>query len=407
MTMIGRRSLLTFAGLGGASLALPGATAHAAPAPAPSAPARPSLAQPAPARPAAPIDLPAPTARRTVGTVSLHLVDEDRQDPFAPAPAPRELMVQLWYPALGAAGRPRAPYTTARVAAELDRIALLDAGTIARLRPTARLGAPAAPGALPLLLLGHGRKGGRSNCTALAEELAAHGYLVAALDHTYDAAVVEFPDGRLVRSVLEDDPADWGATERTEISTRAADLRFVATELTTGRTTRRHAGLPCADPERIGVLGHSMGGSAAAEAVRQDRRFAAGLNLDGGLFGSPVPDEGLDRPFLLLTTLEDHETWRRWREHQRGWGRQLLQRDSGHLSSTDLTFAAGPGHLAEHTSPEVAAQLLGTIAPERAAELTRVYVRAHFDRFLRGRPSPLLDAPVPRYPEISIVWSRG
>ncbi|MER5353558.1 alpha/beta hydrolase [Kitasatospora sp. NPDC002551] len=406
MTMIGRRSLLTFAGLGGASLALPGTPAYAAPAPAPTV--TPVAAPPATApSSAAPIDLPAPTVRRTVGTVSLHLVDEHRQDPFAPTPAPRELMVQLWYPARAAAGRPRAPYTTARVAAALDQGTFLDPGTIARLRPTARLGAPALPGALPLLLLGHGRKGGRSNCTALAEELAARGYLVAALDHTYDATAVEFPDGRLVRSVLEDEPADWDATERKEIAARAADLRFVATELTTGRALRRHAGLPCADPRRIGVFGHSMGGAAAAEAIRQDRRFTAGLNLDGGFFGSPVADEGVDRPFLLFTTLEDHETWQRWREHQRGWGRQLLQHDSGHLSVTDLPYAVGPGHLAENTSPETALRLTGTIAPARAVELARAYVLAHFDRFLHGRPSPLLDAPSPRYPEISFVWSRG
>ncbi len=391
MTMIPRRSLLTLAGAGGAALALPGAAAHAAPAPAPGP---------------EPIELPAPTVRRTVGTVSLHLVDGARVDPFAPVPGPRELMVQLWYPATGPAGRPRAPYTTARVAAALDRSAFLDPGTIGRLRPSARLAAPPAPGALPLLLFGHGRKGGRSNCTALAEELAAHGYLVAALDHTYDAAVVEFPDGRLVSSVLADDPADWEAAEREEVGTRVADLRFVATELTTGRTSRRF-GLPRADPARIGAFGHSMGGAAAAEAVRHDRRFAAGLDMDGGLFGSPVPDEGLDRPFLLFTALDDHETWRRWREHQRGWGRHLRQHDSGHLSFSDLPHAAGPGHQADHVPPEVHAQLFGGIAPERATALARTYVRAHFDRFLRGRPSPLLNAPSPRYPEVSFVWSRG
>ncbi|WP_405007808.1 alpha/beta hydrolase [Kitasatospora purpeofusca] len=339
--------------------------------------------------------------------MSLRLVDENRQDPFAPVPGPRELMVQLWYPATGTAGRARAAYTTARVAAVLERGAFLDPGTLGRLRPTARVAAPPVPGALPLLLLGHGRKGGRSNCTALAEELAAHGYLVAALDHTYDADAVEFPDGRVVLSTLEDEPADWDAAERKEIGVRAADLRFVATELTTGRAVRRHPGLPCADPGRIGVLGHSMGGAAAAEAVRQDRRFAAGLDLDGGLFGSPVPDEGLDRPFLLFTALDDHDTWRRWREHQRGWGRHLRQRDSGHLSFTDLPHAAGPGHLADHAPPEVYAQLFGTIAPERATELARTYVRVYFDRFLRGRPSPLLNAPSTRHPEISFVWSRG
>ncbi|WP_043476111.1 hypothetical protein [Kitasatospora sp. MBT66] len=395
--MIRRRSLLTFAGVGGAALTLPGvAAARAAPSPVPAPPTGPG-----------PIDLPGPTVRRTVGTVSLRLVDENRQDPFAPVPGPRELMVQLWYPATGNAGRARAAYATERVAAVLDRTAFLDPGTLGRLRPTARVGAPPVPGALPLLLLGHGRKGGRSNCTALAEELAAHGYLVASLDHTYDAAAVEFPDGRVVLSVLEDEPADWDAAERKEVGVRAADLRFVATELTTGRTVRRHPGLPCADPARIGVLGHSMGGAAAAEAVRQDRRFAAGLDLDGGLFGSPVPDEGLDRPFLLFTALDDHDTWRRWREHQRGWGRHLRQHDSGHLSFTDLPHAAGPGHMAEHAPPEVYAQLFGTIAPERATELARTYVRVYFDRFLRGRPSPLLNAPSPRHPEISFVWSRG
>ncbi|MFF2350734.1 alpha/beta hydrolase [Kitasatospora sp. NPDC058115] len=392
MTMIRRRSLLTAAGLGGMALALPASAAGAAPGPG-GAPA--------------PVDLPAPTAGRPVGTVSLHLVDESRQDPFAPAPRPRELMVQLWYPATGAAGRPRAPYTTARVAEVMEQDSFLDPGTLARMRPTARTGAPALPGALPLLLLGHGRKGGRSNCTALAEDLAAHGYLVASLDHTYDASAVEFPDGRVVRSVLEDEPADWDAAEQKEVAARVADLRFVASELTTGRPALRQPGLPSADPRRIGVFGHSMGGAAAAEAVRQDRRFAAGLDMDGGFFGSPVADEGLDRPFLLITSLADHYTWKRWRSHQQGWGRQLRQRDSGHLSFTDRPYSAGPGHAADRMSPELYAALFGTITPARSTALARAYVRAHFDRFLRGRPSPLLNAPSPRYPEISFVWSRG
>ncbi|MFJ9694136.1 alpha/beta hydrolase family protein [Kitasatospora sp. NPDC101183] len=387
--MIGRRSLLAAAGLGGAALALPGAVAQAAPA------APPPTGLP-------PIDLPAPTVGRPIGTVSLHLVDASRQDPFAPAPGPRELMVQLWYPARGGGGRARAPYTTARVAAVLEQRVHLDPGTLGRVRPTALLGARPAPGALPLLLLGHGRQGTRTNCTALAEELAAHGYLVASIDHTYDAAAVEFPDGRVVQTVLEEEPADWDAAERKEIAARVGDLRFVASELINGAP-----GLPCVDPERIGVLGHSMGGAAAAEAVRQDGRFAAGLNLDGGLFGSPVPEQGLDRPFLLLTSIADHDTWQRWREHQRGWGRQLRQNDSGHLSFTDLPHAAGPGRFTENTSQEFYTRLFGTIAPARATAIPRAYVRAYFDRFLRERPAPLLDAPSPRYPEVAFVWSRG
>ncbi|MFD5435330.1 alpha/beta hydrolase [Kitasatospora sp. NPDC127067] len=387
--MIRRRSLLALAGLGGSTALLPAGPALAAPPR--------TVDLPAPRRT---IDLPAPTVGRPVGTTSLHLVDHDRPDPFAPAPGPRELMVQFWYPARGTAGRHRAPYTTPRVAAVIERSLPLDPGTLALVRPTARAGAPAHPGPLPLLLLGHGRKGGRSNCTALAEELAAHGYLVAAVDHTYDAAAVEFPDGRLVLSVLPEDPPDWDAAERKEIAARVGDLRFVIGELTGRRLPFR------IDEERIGVLGHSMGGAAAAEALRQDRRLRIGLDLDGGLFGSPVPELGLDRPFLLLTSLDDHDTWQRWREHHRAWGRQLRTLGAGHLGFTDLPHAAAPGNLPDHLPAEVVTALLGTLPPARATALTRTYVRAFADRFLRDRPSPLLDGPSPRHPEIEFRWSH-
>ncbi|MFJ6776096.1 alpha/beta hydrolase family protein, partial [Kitasatospora sp. NPDC091257] len=267
-------------------------------------------------------------------------------------------------------------------------------------RPAQTTATTRTPTRRPLLLLGHGRKGGRSNCTALAEELAAHGYLVAAVDHTYDAAAVEFPDGRLVLSVLPEDPPDWDAAERQEIAARVGDLRFVIGELTGRRLPFR------IDEERIGVLGHSMGGAAAAEALRQDRRLRIGLDLDGGLFGSPVPELGLDRPFLLLTSLDDHDTWQRWREHHRAWGRQLRTLGAGHLSFTDLPHAAAPGNLPDHLPAEVVTALLGTLPPARATALTRTYVRAFADRFLRDRPSPLLDGPSPRHPEIEFRWSH-
>ncbi|MBV2155006.1 alpha/beta hydrolase [Kitasatospora sp. SUK 42] len=379
--MIRRRSLLTLASLGGAAALLPAAPAQAAPP--------------------RTIDLPAPTVGRPVGTTTLHLIDHDRLDPFAPTPGPRELMVQLWYPALAAAGRPRAPYTTPRVAAVIEQALSVDPGTLTLVRPTARVDAPAHPGPLPLLLLGHGRKGGRSNCTALAEELAAHGYLVAAVDHTYDAAAVEFPDGRLVRSVLLEEPPDRDTAERKEVATRVGDLAFVTTYLTSRHSDFR------VDESRIGALGHSLGGAAAAEALRQDARLRIGADLDGGLFGSPVPELGLDRPFLLLTGFPDHDTWQRWREHHHAWGRQLHTAGAGHYSFTDLPHVAASGHLRDHLPADLYAALIGTITADRATEVTRTYVRAFADRFLRDRPAPLLDGPSPRFPEVEFLWSRG
>lgn len=45
-----------------------------------------------------PRSLPKPTGPYAIGTISYHLIDQNRNDPHAPG-AKRELMVQVWYPA--------------------------------------------------------------------------------------------------------------------------------------------------------------------------------------------------------------------------------------------------------------------------------------------------------------------
>ena len=59
------------------------------------------------------LTLPAPTGHRRIGTVSLHLVDPSRPDPWVPSERVRELMIQLWYPAEAVHDYPLAPYTSA------------------------------------------------------------------------------------------------------------------------------------------------------------------------------------------------------------------------------------------------------------------------------------------------------
>ncbi|MFJ8039754.1 alpha/beta hydrolase [Kitasatospora sp. NPDC096147] len=395
-----RRTVLTLAGGGAAALL--------------AVPAGPAAATTGRAAVTGPrtVRLTAPTGPRRVATRAVHLIDRQRTDPFAPVPAPRELMVQLWYAVGSVGGCPDAPYTSARVAAAVEAGLGLPAGLVGRLRGHAVSGAPGggAGGGVggggvggqpsgPLVLFSPGRTGIRAGATALAEELASRGFVVAAVDHTHDAAAVEFPDGRLVTGNLPAEPEDWDAQDRKEVAVRAADLRFVADRL--ARLLPGTAGRP------VGVFGHSLGGAAAAEALRQDRRFAAGLDLDGGLFGSTVPAVGLDRPFLLLTSLADHETWQLFRDHHRSWGRQLRITGGGHLTATDIPHLAVPGRLAEVWDGPTYEALLGPIAPQRGTELVRAYTGAFFERFLLGRPGGLLDAPSGRYPEVIHQWSRN
>jgi predicted dienelactone hydrolase len=159
-----------------------------------------AAAAPAGRAPETTLALPAPTGPYPVGVTELHLVDDDRADQWVPERR-RELMVSLWFPAVstrGAADR--------YVSAEESRLILTRIGaagipldTLSRVRTHARTGVRALRTArgLPLVVLSPGFSFPRSSLTALAEDLASRGYVVAGVDHTFEAAAVTFPDGRI------------------------------------------------------------------------------------------------------------------------------------------------------------------------------------------------------------------
>lgn len=132
----------------------------------------------------------------------------------------------------------------------------------------------------------------RTQNTAWAEELASHGYLVAALDHPYDSAAVVLTDGRTIRSrtASTGDRDKDTALSAGWTAVRAADLRFVLTQL--DRLGRGEIADPLTgrlDTGRVAVAGHSMGGAAALQAARRDRRFDAVMDLDGYPHGPTTP----------------------------------------------------------------------------------------------------------------------
>ena len=138
--------------------------------------------------------LPKPTGPYQVGTAILYFKDPSRMEDAAPvAGSARELMVQLWYPAQPSHNRyaryrePRETNTTSSYQSALLTNSRQDA-------PVADAGAP-----FPVLLLNHSWGGRRTNYTYLAEDLASHGYVVASIDHTYNASLVALPDGRVIR----------------------------------------------------------------------------------------------------------------------------------------------------------------------------------------------------------------
>jgi pimeloyl-ACP methyl ester carboxylesterase len=152
---------------------------------------------------------------------------------------------------------------------------------------------------------------------------------------------------------------------------------------------------------RFGLLGHSLGGAAAAEACRVDERCAAAVDLDGRLW-NPVATEGLKRPLLMLLSEPSFvDTGIEMTGYERvlatAPGSELLRVNGmRRLNFTDWPFMFSPMLSA---SP-----LIGSINPLRGATITRIYVSAFFDRYLKNEDPPLMQGPSPEYPEV--VWRR-
>jgi dienelactone hydrolase len=355
--------------------------------------------------------LPEPTGPYPAGTASVWLTDTSRPDPWVPGVNARELMVSLWYPAVPSEGQRARYMTPAESELQLtsrgitgippDTLSTVRTNAVSDARPAGR------PRSLPLVVLSPGFTNSRSTLTALAEDLASHGYVVAGIDHTYESHATAFPDGRVTTCLAREAPR---RDRKEEVAAgRAADVGFVLDELTGAHPAWPGAGL--IDPLRMAMAGHSAGGAAAIAAMLADSRIRAGIDMDGAT-AAPIPDEGLARPFLFLgkqsnytpgsggavTTLRDQKllrgaviTWERDWELLTGWKRWLVVAGAVHASFSDLAL------LADQTGIDTGAGVSGA----RSLDITRAYVRAFFDQHLRGRPQALLDQPSPRYPEVA------
>jgi predicted dienelactone hydrolase len=329
-----------------------------------------------PAAASEPLTLPGPTGPYPVGTKELHLVDRDRTDPWTGQP--RELMVSLWYPA--ARNGERVRQFPPEVATYYDQ-QVGTTGAFASVLTHSRTGATPLPSRRPTVLYSPGGGQSRFLGTTLAEDLASRGYLVVGMDHT-PVSPVRFPD----RFELPRGGADAGQVMRE----RVRDTSFVLDSL---RLTE------------VGMIGHSMGGFTAAEAMVTDPRITAGVNLDGSMDPrhGQAATTGVTRPFMLmgggLSSGAPHnhahsDDWGSFWSASTGWKRDVYLPAAEHMSFTDAQVLL-PQLDGDFTA------MLGNIDPRRSLAAQRKYVAAFFDLHLRGRPTTVFDRPA--YPEVELV----
>ena len=366
--------------------------------------------------------LPTPTGPYPVGRVAYHWVDPTRPETLTPAADDqRELNVLVWYPATAQPEQPLATYVAAGKAAisglasvlEFPHFLLDHFAYIRTHAHTAALLATAGP--YPVLVFSHGLGTLPELDTALLEELASHGYVVVGINHSYISAAWSTSDGRTMRfdPTLVSTQAD---DERNAlIALMADDVRYVLTQLeqlnsadSSGRFTGR------LDLKRIGVLGHSIGGAAAAEVCRVDPRCQAGMVLDGSL-GTQAQQAALPMPFMFLREevvlsipdadlaaagMTREDAIREFNKYTGDVAFSHLQNDGylltikgfGHYNFTDFGLASPLTRWIGMTGPADGMH---------SVRLVNAYTSAFFDRYLQQIESPLLQTPVAAYPEVT------
>jgi len=344
-----------------------------------------------------------------VGTVVLHVVDHGRWETLGDDNSRRELMVQVWYPAERSDERRQRGFQLwpRRAGAVID----------APLSP--------AEASYPVLIFSPSWHGQRGQNLFQVEELASRGFIVVGIDHPYSSAVTVFPDGRVARARLvpfwdfSSDQALQASIQYIErvLKVRVQDVEFLVAELE--RLSQKGSGSMFSerlDFSRLGIFGYSFGGAVAAQVCLLDRRFKAGMDMDGTLYGAAA-DAGVSQPFMFLVestkaptapdfsalspekrrfaALEERDFYEQRNSMERHGGYWLGITGTQHTNFTDPPIA-----------PTVGYYLLdaGTIDPVRALRIINAYTVAFFEKHLNHRREPLLDGPSPAYPEVDFGW---
>lgn len=321
------------------------------------------------------VTVPVPTGVDRVGTRVMRLVDSSREDPFLENGARRALLVRFWYPAMLNQPCSTAEYTPRQVWSYFSQLMHLP---LPEVITNSCQDAPVAEGAHPVVVFTHGYTGTFTDYTFLFEELASRGYIVASVDHTYEASAVQFPDGRFVHSgfgshlgpkLLEDE-----ASLAFALSVRLDDLKFMADELLHLNGTTNGPFLNRFDLSRLAVAGHSMGGLAAALAVQHDRRFKAGVIID--VHDGYVPEGvvGTTRtPVFILASGREQ-----WSENEcRLWDKLKGPRFAVNFEGAEHLMPSDAVWLARN------AVKTGTMGPDKAVSAVRNYIADFLDVSLR------------------------
>jgi dienelactone hydrolase len=166
-----------------------------------------------------------------------------------------------------------------------------DTGENRRVNLTCWHPAHAAGETYPLVVFSHGGLGTENSNESLYRELASHGYVVCSIGHPYHAFWTKGEDGQITfvsqeyfgelqrEDAKTDKPQSYRYYQKW-LEIRTSDINFVIDTILAKAAGGAGGVYALVDGTKIGVIGHSLGGSAALAMPRQREDIAAVIALE-------------------------------------------------------------------------------------------------------------------------------
>ena len=277
-----------------------------------------------------------------------------------------------------------------------------------------------ADGKYPLVIFSHGAFGYYQSNFSTYTELASNGYIVAALDHPYHSFFTTDTDGNTITvdtefindvmkiNELTSDEEVY-TLSRSWLKLRVDDENFVLDTIKSAKNNKKLDDtwytdeetallkvLDMTDTDKIGLMGHSLGGATAVELGRERGDIKAVIDLDGTMLGerkavengkSVYYDEAYPIPVLDFTKEIDYNDRKQYKsakgypyvneyvtDHAQD-SKTVVFSNVGHMDFTDLPLI----------SPFLASMLgSGDVNHEEMLETVNGIVLNWFDYYLKN-----------------------
>jgi dienelactone hydrolase len=243
-----------------------------------------------------------PNGEYEIGHISDTLADNSRKDPYNDYGENRELNIDIYYPAENTSDCKLSEYVDAESMLSSWGYPAFLGSYLKNIKANSYINAQVmeTDEKWPLVIFSHGMGSIPEAYMSIIENLASNGFVVVCINYT-DYSMFSKIDNIIIPFEANDVETAMGSKDKGNstvikdaLAVWSTDTQFVINELRSLNSEVTNE----IDFNNIAIVGHSFGGSVAADVLYKDANIKAGVDLDGPIYGNAL--DGLSQPFLYI-----------------------------------------------------------------------------------------------------------